>query len=266
MANQKQNRSSMIMMTAMQRPVTKRIVLFDFSLQAHLHAKSIINNKYIEAINDLGKKVYDLLETYVHLFGVQNIFILSHQSNEYVQQSAQCLSKHVQKDNVDRNYWQDICSVFICSNSESSITIISAESINQARNEKEIIFKQLVISHFELNQALTHNNNTNYVIISIGDSVDGFNAAIEVQEMMESHFEINRRNIRLNRFRLRKKASLSVLHNEMSLVKDVAKPWYEAKVDSVVSYDEVMKRFTEVSKVREEVKTWKKRLGKIGLL
>jgi len=179
-------------------------------------------NVPVSELQKLGKSLYELLKTYIKLFGEKNIFIVTNGNKGWVYESLQRLNKSLQCSQF--NYFGVIHNLLISSN----ISVISANDLyskqypKQTELWKTLVFREITIKHFDLNKNNKNDKNINkYSIISIGDSSDEFIASFETKEMMKTEFSISS-NILLHRIQLKYKPALSGILNQFDLLKNVA--------------------------------------------
>ena len=141
-------------------------------------------------MNEVGEKVFDALTTYCEIFGRHNVFIVTNASDGWVQETATKTAKAIEKESpLTTNWWQLICSSFICPDDTSALRIISARSLhernypNQTRKWKALVFQGIAICQFGLNQAPSPFDKN--LIISIGDSLDEYQAASAVKTLLK---------------------------------------------------------------------------------
>ena len=133
----------------------KYLVAFDWDDTLYPTFSLVHNQGRNVEMNDLyklGKSIYILLETYIHRFGFENLFILTNASKKWVLDSLRNLSEGHQScfdgEKRDRDYFAAIYNTLV---SQRCIPIISASDeyaieYPQVKNRNECILTEYLSS------------------------------------------------------------------------------------------------------------------------
>ena len=202
--------------------VTKRMVIFDFD--DTLFPTSAYNNKKLSfsKLNEYGKLLLKVIFKCIHTFGSKNIFIVTNGSNKWVYHSLQLLSEIINKKNEKlsqnkncKNYFENIIKCF----NDHKISITSARDLYSEQYPKKpevwktFAIKNLLIEHFKIK----YKYNYKYIITSIGDSMDEFNATQNVLNILkhENEWIKTNDNFDLQRIKLNNAPSFDIFMDQL---------------------------------------------------
>jgi len=215
------------------------VVIFDwddtlFPTSAVVHQKQ--SEVTIGDLYTLGKSVYELLRTYISTFGAQNIFIVTNGTEHWILDSLKELSR-MYKDSFDalpgdstqkmrrKDFFAAIYNSFV----SLRIPLLSARSVYSDRHPqqfslwKALMFKSIVKSHFK-RHLCSGREGDSFVIISIGDSRDEFEAALEAKRMLIAQNRLNCSDnaVRLHRVKLMEKPAIEEMVKQHAALKRAA--------------------------------------------
>ena len=198
------------------------------------------NNANVEELHHLGQYIYQLLSSYIQLFGANNVYIVTNGSNNWVQQSLISLSNLCKQLSSKQDYFALIYNVFLC---KYRMTVISAQHFyyqyhhqqgvtesEQTMKWKLFTFKSIVHNYLKEKKSKI----TSFCILSIGDSMDEYNASYYTKQWMQQQFGIN--NVSLHRIKLSKKPSIDYLMNECRFLISLI-PIFQSKIDYLTKHE-----------------------------
>jgi len=218
----------------------KTLVIFDWDDTLFPTSAVVFKQQSRITIGDLyvlGKSMYELLGTYISMFGAKNLFIVTNGSKHWILDSLKEMSR-IYKESFEavegdeeelrgKDFFAAIYNSFL----SLRIPLLSARSVYSERYPdrpsiwKALMFKSIVRNHFNLRRATRTREGFLYLMISIGDSNDEFEAALEAKRMLVAKDRVNGNNnvVRLHRVKLMEKpAILQMVGQNLNLVKKAA--------------------------------------------
>jgi len=242
--------------------VTRRtVVIFDWDDTLFPTSEVVEKSDSNITIGDLyilGKSVYQLLGTYISTFGAKNIFIVTNGSKNWILDSLKELSR-MYKDSFDalpgdtadaestqkmrgKDFFAAIYNSFI----SLRIPLLSARSAYSDRHPqraslwKVLMFKSIVKSHFNL---FSGRDGNLYVIISIGDSKDEFDAALEAKRMAvtQNRLNCNDNVVLLHRVKLMERPNIQQMVKQHAALRKEAPVLFAARESVTIRHVDVQK-------------------------
>ena len=179
------------------------------------------DNINLRKLQLFGRHIYQLLSTYIQLFGLNNVYIVTNGSNNWVQQSLITLSNLCKQIPGITDYFALIYNEFLC---KYRMNVISAQHFyfqhhktNITENQptmkwKLFTFKSVVYNHLKQNKSKI----SSVCILSIGDSMDEYNASYYTKQWMQQKYNI--KHVLLHRVKLGEKPSVDYWMNECRLL------------------------------------------------
>jgi len=178
--------------------------------------------------------MYELLRAYISRFGAKNIFIVTNGTSSWVLDSLKEMSR-IYKDSFDalpggadplrgKDFFAAIFNSFV----SLRIPLLSARSVYSERHPrrstlwKKLMFRSIVKNHFNL---LPGRESGLYVIISIGDSKDEFEAALDAKRMLvtQNRMNCNGNVVRLHRIKSMEKPVIAqMVRQNAALIEEAA--------------------------------------------
>ena len=208
----------------------------DTLLPTHIVVKGERKNMRTMPFYLFGKHLYELLLKYVQLFGLNNIYIVTEKSHDWVQQSLMKLSEIYNVIFFDMSLTNDklidyfalIYKVFF---RQYQLRVVSAQNfycsyhpntnnVDDNKTEKKDIMKwklftfKSIIHDYYLKEKKS--NIDSFCILSIGDSMDEYNASYHLKQWMQQQYDIN--NVILHRIKLSWKPSIERLMEQCKLL------------------------------------------------
>ena len=242
--------------------VTKKIAIFDWdntlipTTQMFTNKSAINSAMTLKQLESIGKMMYQILAKYISLYGAENMFIVTNASSQkWIYFSLHCLNtiykqkSTSQKISEKRTYFEKISDLLL----NQEISIYSAHQLyserfpNQTTLWKSLVFTQIVTDRFICDcDRLSSNDTTKYSILSIGDSMDEFNASLNAKNMLITTYKMNPNNILLHRIKLKYSPTMKEFKNEMKLILSLARILNEEiSVSQTINYEKEYELFVE---------------------
>ena len=177
------------------------------------------NNKHFDNVSiaelkEFGETLYETFQTYIKLFGANNIYIITNGSTEWVLKSLIDSSLYYKQEmnKEDKDYFIALYNLFL----ELNISIISGKRLFGVQFPKKPMlwksktFCEIAERSFDIKSSSNNIRNT-YILISIGDSDNEYIAAREARCLLKEQNKYYQQNniIRLHRVKLKKKPSIN---------------------------------------------------------
>ena len=183
----------------------------------------------LELFREFGETLYLTFQTYIKIFGHQNIYIVTNGSVEWVLKSLINSSLFYKQKFVDKkDYFAALYNSFL----ELNITIISSKRLYAYQfPKKPMLWKSKTFCQIAAGQFDISSPDRVYIIISIGDSDTEYIAAREAGYLlMEKNVFYKMNNIiRLHRVKLKQKPSISDIIKQLRYLMAEAKNMNEEK-------------------------------------
>jgi len=210
----------------------------------------------LSELRRIGKAVYDVLAHYLQLFGAKNVRVVTNGTKSWVMSSlrqcsrryrklsaAECEEKTCDGDSkrclcADADYFAALFNSFV----SLDILVSSARDMNRKDfpqhgvSWKMRAFKSIAKRHFNLFSA---SDNNIYLIVSIGDSEDEFEASHELKRMLETQNRLNRNNnvVRLHRVKLKHRPRAEDILSQIAMLMVEAEALFHAKQPITIRCD-----------------------------